>query len=426
MIPIVMGVKQLVLVGDHCQLGPVVMCKKAANAQLTRSLFERLAWIGDHRPKLLSVQYRMHPSLSEWPSITFYEGQLQNGVSEMNRNLDHLPELEGALFNDFPMKFIISNGSEEMAGGGTSYLNRMESTMVEKLVTLMMKAGSLPEEIGVITPYQGQRSHVQAHMTLHGTMNRSLYEDVEVASVDSFQGREKDFIILSCVRSNENQGIGFLRDSRRLNVALTRARYGVIVIGNARLLMKNGLWNSLLRHLSDREAILEGQHVQTLSLSNIVIQEPRVPTRDGQTERERRELGVIHTNYRGMGGGGGPDGQFGSGGGAYEGGVAQNQGSMAAFGNVDSNRDMGRGWGDSAYETKMGVGAGAMHAGGPLMHTMVDMTVGSRRNDSRHDSRYEMDSVASTASYNTRGRSVASESLPRSDANSVASSITNR
>ena len=99
---------------------------------------------------------------------------------------------------------------------------------------------------------------------------------------------------------------------------------------------------------------------------------------------------------------------------------------MAAFGNVDSSRDMGRGWGDSAYETKLGVGAGAMHAGGPLMHTMGDMAVGNRRNDSRHDSRYEMDSVASTASYNTRGRSVASESLPHSDANSVASSITNR
>jgi regulator of nonsense transcripts 1 len=406
LIPIVMGVKQLVLVGDHCQLGPVVMCKKAANAHLTRSLFERLVWMGSHRPKLLSLQYRMHPALSEWPSVTFYEGQLQNGVAEEERNLEHLPELQTALFDGIPMKFIISNGAEEIAGGGTSYLNRMEATMVEKLVTLMMKAGSLPEEIGVITPYQGQRSHVSTHMILHGAMTRSLYEEVEVASVDSFQGREKDFIILSCVRSNENQGIGFLRDPRRLNVALTRARYGVIIIGNARLLMKNQLWNTLLRHLSDREAILEGTSVQTLALSNIVIQEPRMPRRqDEQTDRERRELGVIHTNYRGIG-----DAQNAP----YQGGVAQNQGSMAAFGNVDGMRDMGRGWGDSAYETLHGVGAGAMDAGGPLMHTMQDMHIGNKRSDSRHDSRYETDSL-SAASYNTRGRSLAGDSLPQSD-----------
>ena len=370
LIPIVMGVKQLVLVGDHCQLGPVVMCKKAANALLTRSLFERLVWMGSHRPKLLSLQYRMHPALSEWPSVTFYEGQLQNGVAEEARSLEHLPSLHAALFDGIPMKFIISNGPEEIAGGGTSYLNRLEATMVEKLVTLMMKAGSLPEEIGVITPYQGQKSHVSSHMILHGAMNRALYEEVEVASVDSFQGREKDFIILSCVRSNENQGIGFLRDPRRLNVALTRARYGVIIIGNARLLMKNPLWNTLLRHLSDREAILEGTSVQTLTLSNIVIQEPRMPRRqDEQTERERVELGVIHTNYRGMG-----EGQNNP----YQGGVAQNQGSMAAFGYVDSMRDMGRGWGDSAYETMHGVGAGAMHAGGPLTHNIHDMQVGKR------------------------------------------------
>ena len=180
--------------------------------------------------------------------------------------------------------------------------------------------------------------------------------------------------------------------------------------------MKNPLWNTLLRHLSDREAILEGTSVQTLTLSNIVIQEPRMPRRqDEQTERERVELGVIHTNYRGMG-----EGQNNP----YQGGVAQNQGSMAAFGYVDSMRDMGRGWGDSAYETMHGVGAGAMHAGGPLTHNIHDMQVG-KKNDSRHDNRYETDSL-SGASFNTRGRSVTGNSLPPSDANSMASFMSNR
>lgn len=96
----------------------------------------------------------------------------------------------------------------------------------------------------MITPYEGQRVYVTTYMQKNGILNSRLYKEIEVASVDSFQGREKDFIILSCVRSNEHQGIGFLRyfclkidvieiksDPRRLNVALTRAKYGLIILG---------------------------------------------------------------------------------------------------------------------------------------------------------------------------------------------------
>jgi regulator of nonsense transcripts 1 len=80
MVPVVLGTKQLVLVGDHCQLGPVVMCKKAARAGLSQSLFERLVVLGI-RPMRLEVQYRMHPELSKFPSSFFYEGSLQDGVT---------------------------------------------------------------------------------------------------------------------------------------------------------------------------------------------------------------------------------------------------------------------------------------------------------------------------------------------------------
>jgi regulator of nonsense transcripts 1 len=115
---------------------------------------------------------------------------------------------------------------------------------VEKIVTKFFKAGVLPSQIGVITPYEGQRSYVVNFFQYNGSLKKELYKEVEVASVDAFQGREKDYIILSCVRSNEHQGIGFLNDPRRLNVALTRAKYGVVILGNPKVLSKVSLSES--------------------------------------------------------------------------------------------------------------------------------------------------------------------------------------
>ncbi|EDN91568.1 hypothetical protein SS1G_00971 [Sclerotinia sclerotiorum 1980 UF-70] len=190
MIPLVLGCKQVVLIGDHKQLGPVIMNKKAAKAGLDQSLFERLVKLG-LKPILLNVQYP-----------------------------------------DTPMMFWSNLGNEEISASGTSYLNRTEASNVEKIVTRFFKAGVQPGDIGVITPYEGQRSYVVTSMQNAGSFKKEHYKEVEVASVDAFQGREKDFIILSCVRSNDHQGIGFLSDPRRLNVALTRAKYGLVIAGS--------------------------------------------------------------------------------------------------------------------------------------------------------------------------------------------------
>jgi regulator of nonsense transcripts 1 len=121
LIPITHGVKQVILVGDHQQLGPVIVNKKAANAGLTQSLFEKLVLLGV-RPVRLQVQYRMHPCLSEFPSNMFYEGSLQNGVTvseRIRKNIDFpWPDAEN------PMFFYSCYGQEEISSSGTSFLNR--------------------------------------------------------------------------------------------------------------------------------------------------------------------------------------------------------------------------------------------------------------------------------------------------------------
>ena len=278
LIPIAMGAKQVVFVGDHCQLGPVVMCKAAAKAGLTQSLFERLVLIGN-RPIRLQVQYRMHPALSEFPSNMFYEGSLQNGVTEEDRQLLNMPEYTGK--EDFPwpvpskpMFFYCITGMEEISASGTSYLNRTEASYVEKVTTHLLRMGVTPAQIGVITPYDGQKKYVSDYMRRAGALASSLYEAIEVASVDAFQGREKEFILVSCVRSSESQGIGFLSDPRRLNVALTRARLGIILIGNPRVLSKNPLWAALLLHFKEYDCLVEGP-LNNLQPSFMTFARPR-------------------------------------------------------------------------------------------------------------------------------------------------------
>uniref|UniRef100_A0A0W0FF72 AAA+ ATPase domain-containing protein n=1 Tax=Moniliophthora roreri TaxID=221103 RepID=A0A0W0FF72_MONRR len=281
MIPLVLGCKQVVLVGDHQQLGPVIMNKKAARAGLTQSLFERLVLLGN-RPIRLQVQYRMHPCLSEYPSNMFYEGSLQNGVTapeRLRKNVDFPWPVP-----DTPMFFYQNLGQEEISSSGTS----TEASNVEKIVTKFFKSGVVPNQIGVVTPYEGQRSYIVNYMQFNGSLKKDLYKEVEVASVDAFQGREKDYIILSCVRSNEHQGIGFLNDPRRLNVALTRAKYGVVILGNPKVLSKHPLWHDLLTHYKSKECLVEGP-LSNLQISMIQFSKPKRPLSKAMDQFRRHE-----------------------------------------------------------------------------------------------------------------------------------------
>lgn len=128
-------------------------------------------------------------------------------------------------------------------------------------------------QIGVITPYEGQRAYIMSVIQRLGTQNQHLCRELEVASVDSFQGREKDFIILSCVRSNERQGIGFLSDAKRLNVALTRCKFGIVILGNPKVLSRDPLWNKLLVHFKERGCLVEGS-MRNLKQSLVQLSKP--------------------------------------------------------------------------------------------------------------------------------------------------------
>lgn len=289
MIPLVLGCKQVVLVGDHQQLGPVIMNKKAAKAGLNQSLFERLVILG-LSPIRLQVQYRMHPCLSDFPSNMFYEGSLQNGIS-MQQRLRKDVDFPWPVA-DSPMMFWSNLGTEEISASGTSYLNRTEASNVEKIVTRFFKAGVKPNAIGIITPYEGQRSYVVQSMQQTGTFKKEYYKEIEVASVDAFQGREKDFIVLSCVRSNDHQGIGFLSDPRRLNVALTRAKYGLVILGNPKVLSKHPLWHYLLLHFKGRNCLVEGP-LNNLQVSLLQFSRPKTSYRGPQ----RYQMAYQHANH---------------------------------------------------------------------------------------------------------------------------------
>ncbi|KAH9399077.1 ATP-dependent helicase NAM7 [Tyrophagus putrescentiae] len=161
------------------------------------------------------------------------------------------------------MFFYCCQGVEEIAGSGTSYLNRTEAARACDRISW-----------GIITPYEGQRAFLVQYMQHNGSYHTKLYMEIEVASVDAFQGREKDIIIFSCVRSNEHQGIGFLNDPRRLNVALTRARFGIIIVGNPKVLSKQPIWNHLLTFYKESKVLVEGP-LNNLKESLIQFSKPR-------------------------------------------------------------------------------------------------------------------------------------------------------
>lgn len=244
LVPIVKGCRQLVLVGDHQQLPPTVISRRAEEGGLNRSLFDRLLACGLDSI-MLTTQYRMHPILREFPSARFYENRLDDGCTR-----DQRPPPAGFLWPDWdrPMAFVPVEGVEESDEEGKSRYNRDEAAKVLGIVNDLLAAGDLqPEDIGVISPYNGQvRELTHLFDVAGGREPGEPYAGLEIKSVDGYQGREKEVIVFSTVRANDSGEVGFLADHRRLNVAVTRAKRGLVVLGHPTTLRHDPTWRSYL------------------------------------------------------------------------------------------------------------------------------------------------------------------------------------
>jgi hypothetical protein len=235
---------RLVLAGDHCQLPPTIISQKAANQGFNLSLQERLVQLyGDNVSRLLRVQYRMHEHIMRHSSSEFYKNQLEAHTTVASHLLRDISGVTEDELTTAAVRFIDTSGSafdEEKDPAGSSLMNPEEADLAVKKVQDLKNCGVSPKDIAIITPYNAQ---VQL-------LREKLDDDtVEVGSIDGFQGREKEAIIISLVRSNKLKEIGFLSDIRRMNVALTRARRKLIVIGDSATITTHPFYQRLLDHI---------------------------------------------------------------------------------------------------------------------------------------------------------------------------------
>ncbi|XP_039054692.1 uncharacterized protein LOC120197159 [Hibiscus syriacus] len=249
------GIAHAFLIGDEWQLPATVRSNVSREAGFGRSLFQRLITLG-HSKHLLNIQYRMHPSISCFPNARFYNNQILDaaGVKHESYEKHYLP---GPMFG--PYSFINVSGREEKGDLGRSRRNMVEVAVVQMLVQTLFKAWNSSSErlsIGIISPYAAQVVAIQEK--LGKKYERSDNFDVKVKSVDGFQGGEKDIIIISTVRSNRSGEIGFISNSQRTNVALTRARHCLWVLGDERTLAKHeSVWQDLVKDAKMRHCFFE-------------------------------------------------------------------------------------------------------------------------------------------------------------------------
>jgi len=243
--------QRVIFAGDHCQLPPTIKSHEAALQGLAKTLFEKGIDKYPELASMLQVQYRMHEAIMEFPSKYFYENKL---IAHESVKHEVIRPYEP------PIEFIDTAGSgfaEKQDPETLSRYNQDEAALlihqVEKLVESIGSAAWLDEEItmGIITPYSAQVDKLQ-HLAENSAILEPLHRLISINTVDAFQGQERDVIAISFVRSNEKSEVGFLSDIRRTNVAMTRARKKLILIGDSATLGAHAFYAELIEFLQQR------------------------------------------------------------------------------------------------------------------------------------------------------------------------------
>jgi superfamily I DNA and/or RNA helicase len=235
---------RVVFAGDHCQLPPTIKCIEAAREGLNKTLMEKMINRHPAIVTILKIQYRMNEAIMRFSSEWFYNGKLEAAPEVRHRQL---------LKFDAPISWIDTSEMEfhEEIAGDFGRINKQEAKLLmEQLESYIRKLGKdriLDEQInfGLISPYKAQVQYIRS-LIKNNEILKPLQSLISVNTVDGFQGLERDVIFISLVRANENGDIGFLIDLRRMNVAITRARMKLVILGDVATLTKHVFYKKLV------------------------------------------------------------------------------------------------------------------------------------------------------------------------------------
>lgn len=246
---------RVILAGDHHQLPPTIKCIEAARGGLDRTLMQKIAANKPEAVSLLKVQYRMHDDIMRFPSRWFYQNELESAPEVKNR---------GILQLDTPIVWFDTAGcefAEDQQSDSMSRINKQEAELLvsqlQVYIEKITKERVLEERIdfGLISPYKAQVQYIRG-LIKRNAFFKPLKKLITVHTVDGFQGQERDVILISLVRANESGQIGFLHDLRRMNVAITRARMKLIIMGDASTLTKHTFYRELYAYITEKGMVI--------------------------------------------------------------------------------------------------------------------------------------------------------------------------
>ncbi|GMH20133.1 hypothetical protein Nepgr_021974 [Nepenthes gracilis] len=243
-----------ILAGDHLQLPPTIQSVEAENKGLGRTLFERLADLyGDEITSMLTVQYRMHELIMDWSSKELYNSKIKAHPSVAAHMLYDLDNAKRTSATEPTLLLIDIAGCdmEEKKDEEDSTLNEGEAEVAISHVKRLIESGVRGTDIGIITPYAAQVVLLKMLKSKEDKLR-----DIEISTVDGFQGREKEAIIISMVRSNSKKEVGFLSDCRRMNVAVTRARRQCSLVCDSETVSSDQFLKRLVEYFEEHEVVV--------------------------------------------------------------------------------------------------------------------------------------------------------------------------